>query len=425
MATLLSKLTKPFVERETYVDIRDYFGLAKGLSNPSTIGRMLRLSELIQFDRKYPEKLSLITREEIAYVAYSAYSVLLTQFITTRIQDLSDQDFQTFQSISIYILRNDCPRTQEEVQLRADLHRILTEAIRHRTLPEERHFAILDVFLHSCQDPELRRRMEQELEEHRHRQNAMVRANAMAKIPTSKYDISTDSQNVHDTILNTLYRRKLIALSKDVIPDESPQKTVNKYRDMCVKQNIHPKKLIFAFDRILTDMTQFSPTKLTLGSIFQRVYYRVLRLEKTNYFKDALTRIEDECIDMQSTCNTGHMTRLLNILNGYPEIDIEVVAYYTEEIERTIRDEFEKENETNEELMDSYISFGEERKLFENWCTRNLNGWYKRLYYSYVMEKTTHTSFLFMEDFLEAYNKFSGLTFNKHQITPVDIKERK
>lgn len=266
--------------------------------------------------------------------------------------------------------------------------------------------------------------MEQELEEHRHRQNAMVRSDAIAKSPKSKYDISTDSQNVHDTILNTLYRRKLIMLSKDVIPYESPKKTVDKYREMCKRYNISPKKQIFAFDRILTDMTQFSPTKLTLGCIFQRVYYRILKIEKNDYFKDLLLRIEDECIDMQSTCNTGHMTRLLNILNGYPEIDLEVVTYYTEEIEKTIRHEFEKENEHNEELLDSYISFGEERKCFEDWCKKHLNVWYKRLYYSYVLEKTTHTSFLFMEDFLEAYSKFSGLTFSKTQIIPIDINER-
>jgi len=427
MSHLLSNLVRPIVYTHTYDDIRHHFGLAPDIDKDNYVDRLLRINELLEFDRNNSAKLSLITREEIGYIIYSSYSVMMEPYLSVPITGMNDAMFQRFQTLSIYILRNNLPKTQTEITVRETLFTTLTNAVTHRTVNEERYFAILDVFLHSCPNDELRRQLEIELNEHRMRQQEMrVRETAIQKY-TSKYEISTDSQNVHDSIINTLYRRKLLVLSTDVIPEESPKKTVEKYQSIRSKYKTATDKLRnifspfggkhFAFDRILTDYATYGSSGLTLGTIFQRVFYRVMRCEGKDFFPDLLQRIEDECLEMQTTCNTGHMMRLLNILNGYPEIDIEVVTFYVDEVEKSIRTDFEEEHSENDALMESYISFGDERKPFEDYCKLNIIKWYTKYRRYYVLEKQTHSDFLYKEDFLEAYNKFSGL-----KLTHSDLK---
>lgn len=442
---LLNKLLKPLVFNDVYTKIKTHFvdislsnnndsnNSNNNNQNDSTTLRMQKLKKLVDFEKMYSARLSLVTKEEIAYFVFSGYILIIKPILLIPVREINIQDFQHFQSISIFLLKNNLCRTEDENTVLNQILNICTNAINDTQLSEERRFSIIDIFLHSCQNDIQRRELEVELEEYRNRNRGIKNKKK------NKYDIATDSQNVHDIILNTLYRRKCILIEKDTIPRESINTTISKYYKLQEKYCNPNTKLLnklkstfnlkddtkedskknnFAFNRIKTDLTVFSPTKLTLSDIFQRVFYRVLRLEQKDYFGDILERIEEECIEMQETCATGHMTRLFNILSGYPEIDIEVVSFYVDDMEHKIREMFEMEH-SNTELEDSYISFGEERNLFETYVKKDttIDKYYSALKRVYVYQNNTHNEFLFNEDFAEAYSKFGNFklnSFNQH-----------
>jgi hypothetical protein len=425
--SLLNNLLKPIVFNQLYDKIKRHFVFPSSNRNIDITLQMQKLKKLVDFEKKYSSRLSLITKEELSYFVFSGYITIIKPILLTTVRNMNVQDFQHFQSISIFLLKNKLFRTEDENTVLNQILNVCTDALNDTQLSEERRFSIVDIFLHSCQDDFQRRELENELEEYRNR----GRNEDIKNIKKNKYEISTDNQNVHDIILNTLYRRKCILIEKDNIPSESINTTISKYYKLRDKycntktklinkiksifgiDNKKDKKNNFAFNRIKTDLTVFSPTTLTLSDIFQRVFYRVLRLEQKDYFGDILERIEEECIEMQETCATGHMTRLLNILSGYPEVDIEVVAFYVDEMEQTIRKMFESEySET--ELEDSYISFGEERKSFEEYVQKDITigKYHSALKRVYVYQNNTHNEFLFNEDFAEAYSKFGNFTLN-------------
>lgn len=440
---LLNNLLKPLVQPVTLEKIKKRFifigsNISSSLNNNNNnnvTNQMLKIKILLTFERTNSARLSLMTKEEIAYFIFSGYqSIIKYNMLNVSIRDLSPQNFQHFQSISIFLLQNNLSRTEEENIILNRVLRKCTEALEDADLSEERRFGVIDIFLHACQDDVQRMRLEAELEAYRNRNNYLnggLRGGVSRK---DKYEIATDSQNVHDAVINTLYRRKCIIIEKDSIPNESFKTTLNKYKELRkkhvtlldkVKLNfsfVSKTTTNFAFDRIATDPTIFSPTKLTLSDIFQRIFYRILKLQHKDYFADILQRIEEECIEMQETCATGHMTRLFNILSGYPEVDIEVVSFYVDDMEKQLRETFEQLNNNSvqgEQLMDSYISFDEEeRKLFNQYVRRKetIKQYYLLLKRIYVFQNKTHNEFLFKEDFAEAYSKFGNFELKSSEI---------
>jgi hypothetical protein len=440
---LLRKLLKPFVDPSTFKEIKKRFIFIESntssslpnINNNNITNQMLKIKTLLTFERSNSAKLSLISKEEIAYFVFSGYqSIIKYNMLNVSIRNLSPQNFQHFQSISIFLLQNNLSRNEEENIILNRVLRKCTEALEDPELSSERRFGIIDIFLHACQDDVQRMRLQAELEAYRNRNNYLNGGIRNGMIRKDKYEIATDSQNVHDAVINTLYRRKCIIIEKDSIPNESFRTTMNKYKELRKKHvtlldkiklnfSIETSKTTnFAFDRIATDPTKFSPTQLTLSDIFQRIFYRILKLQHKDYFADILQRIEEECIEMQETCATGHMTRLFNILSGYPEVDIEVVSFYVDDMEKQLRETFEQLNNNSvqgEQLMDSYISFDEEeRKVFNEYVRRKetIKQYYLLLKRIYIFQNKTHNEFLFKEDFAEAYSKFGNFTLKSSEI---------
>ena len=427
---LFAKLLKPIVFQPTYKELKNYFiqntNTQVNLNNEEISNILLKSKNLYIFETNNSARLSLVTKEEIVYIIFSSYITIIKQLLITPIRELQAQEFQYFQSISIFLLKNNVSKIEEELNVLQQLTTNLTRALEDNTLSEERRFAVIDIFLHACQNQQQREQLETELELYRQRN---LNLNNIRKCyRKDKYEISTESQNVHDLVLNTLYRRKCILIEKDIIPDESINTTIKKYYSLRdkhatlldkIKNIFGLNKNNFAFNRIKTDLTVFSPTKLTLSDIFQRVFYRIVRLQHTDYFPDILQRIEEECIEMQETCATGHMTRLLNMLSGYPEIDIEVVSFYVDEMVGKLREMFESLFKDDENMMDSYISFDEEERSKFNSYTQSKNTieeYYTILKREYILEKKTHNEFLFKEDFVEAYSKFGNFQLDSELV---------
>ena len=119
--------------------------------------------------------------------------------------------------------------------------------------------------------------------------------------------IYTNSQNVHDDTINkqiidTL--RTLISTTKTTRnSDEIYNLIINKVRSEVLQKS---------FQRILIDTAKYEG--LSMVDILLLVWEKI----QTSEQKDILqTRLIDELSEMNETCSTGHLSRLLNVLSGF------------------------------------------------------------------------------------------------------------
>ncbi len=198
------------------------------------------------------------------------------------------------------------------------------------------------------------------------------------------------------------------------------------------KEMFNHTKELPAFSRIATDTVVFAPSKLKLSDVFQRVFNRVMSQVNKDYFQDLMQRVFEELQDSAGVCATGYVSRLLNILQGYPEIDIEVVDSYEEDIFKEINSMFDLKMEEirkfsdgkQEELLkaerieDGLISFDpEERKPFEEYFRNNIMKWYMGMYDKFVNTLQVYSADWFDEDFSKMVFKFSAMSFKPQDFT--------
>ena len=182
-------------------------------------------------------------------------------------------------------------------------------------------------------------------------------------------DIYQNSQNIHHPKITIVMQKSLEILEKDVIPtiiehnsifnifNNETKERLQKYED-CYKEYI--KTLWFvpkAFNRIERDVSVFFPTTLTLKDIFQRIYNRII---KSANKKELLDRLHQELTEMNETCATGHASRLLNVLSGFPEVELKIQPEIDEELTKNIMILLEKyikaeEQEYKDILFESMI----------------------------------------------------------------------
>lgn len=90
-----------------------------------------------------------------------------------------------------------------------------------------------------------------------------------------------------------------------------------------VSDELHPneEKIYSALTRIELDRTLFKDINHTLQSVFLLIYTFI----QTNTFKkDLETRLLEELIDMAGTCTSGYLSRLVNVLSGYTEYNLNI-----------------------------------------------------------------------------------------------------
>jgi hypothetical protein len=205
------------------------------------------------------------------------------------------------------------------------------------------------------------------------------------------------------------------------------------------KEMFNHTKELPAFSRIATDTVVFAPSKLKLSDVFQRVFNRVMSQVNKDYFQDLMQRVFEELQDSNGVCATGYVSRLLNILQGYPEIDIEVVDSYEEDIFKEINSMFDLKMEEikkfsdgdqekilkAERIEDGLISFDpEERKPFEEYFRKNIMEWYLGIYEKFVNSMQVYSAEWFDEDFSKMVFKFSTIKYEPNEFKNYRIMKK-
>lgn len=125
--------------------------------------------------------------------------------------------------------------------------------------------------------------------------------------------ISEDKQNVHHTSINDHVKKVVIALCDDFPSQPSVwrimQSELQKQKSWNPKND---KSLKF----IRENSSVFTDNHITLKSLTLSVFLFIMhQQEKEQLF----TRFNEELSDMQGTCSTGHLSRLINVVQGFSE----------------------------------------------------------------------------------------------------------
>lgn len=428
-----------------------------------------QLHKLDTYDRTNSTSLPGFVRDQIIKELYDGYEEIVKEILRAlppqqykQLHEITQEDWgDLMQSLTFVIKYRLCDTIEQRFHFTM-FSNAVHDALQSPLVSNNRKLFILDMLVLLAPTWEQREQYEELLANLR-----LNNTNLQAR--KDKYQIDTDAQNVHSSVLNTLYRRKLIQLSKlhsgqregdkctatllewlDKAQDlKHPADTREErktklsylsrlYAFVVDKFNTLKTSFISTFTRPKTTRNQqevefnfndphdrevlevvlkqidicpitFAPTELRLKDVFEIVVGRCLQLQDKPYFRYVLQRIYEELIECHGMCSTGYVTRILNILNGFPEIDVEVVEYYVDAIIQDIRTTFETDAQNDEYLLDSYISFGQERKLFEDYARENESRWKTAIYAKYVKDQHTHTPFLFDEDWKESFSKFLGV----------------
>jgi len=201
----------------------------------------------------------------------------------------------------------------------------------------------------------------------------------VTQAPKPRKTIYGDNQNTHDTSINN----SVLDAAKELVKNHTPATTLNfDYGQIVSLPQDQKTKIESSLHRILTDPTTFKHGT-SLFSIFQALL-NFIRQHPSQ--QDLNQRLIQELIEMSSLCATGHLSRLINVVQGFdvnPAMKIKVSI--KEEVYATVKHSIETRIQTAEnsdDLMDSMI--GEDRTLFLEFCKETARDIFPQLVKEYT-----------------------------------------
>lgn len=261
---------------------------------------------------KFDDDLKLKNLDDFTYQRSGNMPTKTVQWIYTTSIDLFWKLFHISSKISCkvqcgqFIFRNEAQNFMIQ-----GVYTKLSELLQNVTYEEKADIA--DLFLHA-NDQNIRR------EGTRILQLLQFNQRSESKILKTIY---SDKQNVHSSDITKSVNESLEKLMQDVVDSKmiliSPLETIDEIKDILTEKKLMNNKIEISLKRIITDQAYFTQTmKLRLRDIVQRVWFRICKMpdEMQN---EALTRLANELYDSSGLCSTGHMSRIVNVLSGFPE----------------------------------------------------------------------------------------------------------
>ena len=177
---------------------------------------------------------------------------------------------------------------------------------------------------------------------------------APARAPTKPdekltlHNVAKDGQNVHITFVNENVKRVAIALHKKYIENLYSPRVNNFITELPTFVDAHDRRHIWtnkhdkSLKFIQTAITDFG-IHITLDRLFRAVCAFIVQHE---HQRELTTRLLQELEDMSGMCSTGHLARLINVLQGFSEeysINLDIDKFIRTTIYTTL----------NKELADS------------------------------------------------------------------------
>lgn len=128
--------------------------------------------------------------------------------------------------------------------------------------------------------------------------------------------VFNDKQNVHNNTISYSVRSILRNLIKDdlKINKKYPVQLEDIHKYIIDKNNANNNKYIMTLNRILLDPSKYEGKSLLDILI---IVWRKIQTFEDNIKEDLYKRFFEELDDMEESCSSGHLSRLINILSGY------------------------------------------------------------------------------------------------------------
>ena len=225
-------------------------------------------------------------------------------------------------------------------------------------------------------------------------------------IKKSEKSIYQDGQNVHDTSINNT----VLETANELISNYTPNSTLNfNYALISGYSEEDKTKIEVSLHRIMTDNSNFK-YGITLYKLFQSLLCFISKNTQKDQRDELNKRLTEELLDMHKTCATGHLSRMVNVLQGFDtnlkqkisiSIDSEIYAKIKFIIEKEIQNA-----ENSDEIIDDMMS--DEKLLYIDFIKNIFNKDEKKIkeiykeYENVKDEKSINTSLI------KALDKFTG-----------------
>ena len=179
--------------------------------------------------------------------------------------------------------------------------------------------------------------------------------------------IYEDGQNVHNTKIN----ESTLNTASELILKYNPNVTIEYIYYKKINDDEKKQQIEKSIHRINTDTSTFGKG-FNLHSVFQSLLNLIEQHPQKNELNE---RLVDELIDMSGKCSTGHLSRLINVLQGYEtNLQVKVQIDIKDEIYAKIKNLIEKnmmEQDNMDELMEDMLS--ENKTIYIEFVKNTIN----------------------------------------------------
>lgn len=194
--------------------------------------------------------------------------------------------------------------------------------------------------------------------------------------PVTERTVYGDGQNVHNTEINN----SVLESAHELVKKYTPRNKITfDYSLLSGMTPVTVTKIESSLHRILTDSTVFKHNT-TLYSVFQAV----LNFISQNPHKDELNkRLIEELTEMSSLCASGHLSRLINIFQGFSD-DMKIKVNINDEIYSKINYILKAKimsSENNEELLNDFNT--PDKEVLISFCAKTIGAELPSIYKEY------------------------------------------
>ena len=219
--------------------------------------------------------------------------------------------------------------------------------------------------------------------------------------------IYNDTQNIHNHELNKQAMDIASVLVSSELLGKNTLNVENILENTYIDYELYKDKIKKSLNRIETDPAKFK-NDMTIKLVYDKICQYII---KSKHKDELIKRLGDELVEMSGLCSTGHLTRLLNSIQGFDDTpeNLKITMSFVDEIYANIQNFLNKElqNDTNtEQLLDDMISdIHHEKKRYNDFIAKKLNQKYKELKTEYdgLIDETT--LFYNLEDSINKYTK--------------------
>ena len=236
--------------------------------------------------------------------------------------------------------------------------------------------------------------------------NLQMRENDIIANQNRRASVYNDTQNVHNSEINA----SVINIASSLVNNKSvPSDMFNideELKKYYPEYENHKEQINTSLERIKNEQTKFKD-----GITIPMVFDKIIGIIAGSIHKPELVkRLGEELYEMNGLCSTGHMARIVNIIQGFNDIpeELKIKINPKDEIYANIQSYISSEiqkSDNYDQLMDDMMDTGENHKRFVNFVSEKMRNKVKELRKDYngIIDETT--LMLNIEDSLMNYLK--------------------